>query len=89
MNTTDEALATLLADIESWKKNLPPSLQFRGPDTPINAGSYHYVLCWAFPEHWLRRSALPIIHLRFDDLLARLYADLILVSGTSQVCPHH
>jgi hypothetical protein len=38
MNTTDEALATLLADIQNWKKNLPPSLQFRGADTPINAG---------------------------------------------------
>jgi hypothetical protein len=39
MNTTDEALATLLADIESWKKNLHPSLQFRGPETPVDAGS--------------------------------------------------
>lgn len=51
MNTTDEALATLSADIENWKKNLHPSLQFRGPDTPINAGSYHYVLSCAFPDH--------------------------------------
>jgi len=41
MNTTDEALATLLADIENWKTNLPPSLQFRGPDTPTQAGWYH------------------------------------------------
>ena len=40
MNTTDEALATLLADLENWKKNLPPDLQFRGPDTPVNAGSW-------------------------------------------------
>jgi hypothetical protein len=39
MNTTDEALGTLLSDIENWKKNLPSSLQFRGPDTPIDAGS--------------------------------------------------
>jgi len=39
MNTTDEALAALLADIENWKKNLPPNLQFRGLDTPVNAGS--------------------------------------------------
>jgi hypothetical protein len=39
MDTTDEALAALLADIENWKKNLHPSLQFRGADTPINAGS--------------------------------------------------
>ena len=38
MNTNDEALGTLLADIENWKKNLPPSLQFRGPDTPTDAG---------------------------------------------------
>ena len=51
MNTTDEALAALSADIENWKKNLPPSLQFRGPDTPINAGLYHYVLFWVFAEH--------------------------------------
>ena len=87
MNTTDEALATLLADIENWKKNLPPSLQFRGPDTPINAGLWPCVLCWAFPEYWLRRSALPVILLRFDDLLARLHADLILVPGTSEVFP--
>lgn len=40
MNTTDEALATLLSDIENWKKNLPPNLQFRGPDSPVNAGSW-------------------------------------------------
>lgn len=39
MNTTDDALAKLLADIENWKKNLHPSLQFRGPDTPVEAGS--------------------------------------------------
>jgi hypothetical protein len=39
MNTANKALATLLADIEGWKKNLPPSLQFREVDTPINAGS--------------------------------------------------
>ena len=39
MNTTDEALAALSADIENWKKNLPSSLQFRGPDSPTNAGS--------------------------------------------------
>ena len=41
MNTSDEALATLLADIVNWKKNLPPSLQFRGPDTPTHAGLSH------------------------------------------------
>jgi hypothetical protein len=41
MNTNDEALATLLADIENWKRRLPPILQFRGSDTPTNAGSYH------------------------------------------------
>jgi len=89
MNTTDEVLAALSADIESWKKNLPPSLQFRGPDTPINAGSYHYILRGVLPEHWLCRSTLPVIHLRLDDFLARLHADFVLVPGTSQVCPHH
>jgi hypothetical protein len=89
MNTTDEALGTLLADIENWKKNLPSSLQFRGPNTPLDAGPYHCVPCWAFSEHWLCRSALPVVLLRFNDLLARLYADLIHVPGTPQVFPHH
>ncbi|KAI0062323.1 hypothetical protein BV25DRAFT_672613 [Artomyces pyxidatus] len=38
MLTNDEMLYALLADIENWKKNLPESLQFRGPNTPVNAG---------------------------------------------------
>lgn len=33
-------LYKLLADIENWKANLPESLQFRGPDTPMNAGKF-------------------------------------------------
>ena len=87
MNTTDEALATLLADIENWKRNLPPSLQFRGSDTPIDAGAYHCVPCWTFSENWQPRGAFPVILLRFIDLLARLHANLILVPGTPQVFP--
>lgn len=36
--TNDEALYTLLNDLETWKKNLPDNLQFRGPESPRNAG---------------------------------------------------
>jgi len=51
MNTTDAGLATLLADIENWKKNLPPSLQFRGPDTPTEAGSLFVTYVWGCSEY--------------------------------------
>jgi len=44
MLTTDAVLAELLADLESWKVNLPESLEYRGPETPRNAG-----LCHALP----------------------------------------
>lgn len=41
--TNDEELHSLLADIEAWKDNLPADLQFRGPETPRNAGA-----CFSF-----------------------------------------
>ena len=36
--TNDEELHSLLTDIETWKSNLPADLQFRGSETPRNAG---------------------------------------------------
>jgi hypothetical protein len=40
MFTTDEMLYNLLSDLESWKKNLPENLQYRGFDTPQDAGMW-------------------------------------------------
>jgi hypothetical protein len=68
MNTTDEALATLLVDIENWKKNLPPSLQFRGPDTPIDAGVLFLLYSCVLLIFWrvfMRISYLCPEHLKF------------------------
>ena len=36
--TNDDELHQLLSDLEAWKSNLPEDLQFRGPETPMNAG---------------------------------------------------
>lgn len=36
--TNDDELHKLLSDLEAWKSNLPEDLQFRGPETPMNAG---------------------------------------------------
>lgn len=40
MFTTDDMLYNLLSDLESWKKNLPENLQYRGSDTPQDAGMW-------------------------------------------------
>ena len=37
--TTDEALQAILTDLEGWRAALPEELQFRGPQTPRNAGT--------------------------------------------------
>jgi len=31
-------LYTLLSELESWKENLPENLQYRGSETPQDAG---------------------------------------------------
>ena len=38
--TDDDELHKLLGDLEAWKSNLPADLQFRGPETPMNAGEW-------------------------------------------------
>ncbi|KAH9180500.1 fungal-specific transcription factor domain-containing protein [Lactarius sanguifluus] len=83
MNTTDEALAVLLADLENWKKNLPPSLQFRGPGTPVNAGVlfllYSCVLM-IFYRVFMRISYSCPEHLKFA-LTVESWTNLVELTG--------
>jgi hypothetical protein len=82
MNTTDEALATLLLDIENWKKNLPPNLQFRGPDTLANAGS------------WCASKLDDILSTFYSGVLFLLYTCVLMIfwrvfMRISYSCPEH
>ncbi|KAH9079362.1 fungal-specific transcription factor domain-containing protein [Lactarius deliciosus] len=83
MNTTDEALAVLLADLENWKKNLPPSLQFRGPDSSVNAGVlfllYSCVLM-IFYRVFMRISYSCPEHLKFS-LTVESWTNLVELTG--------
>ncbi|KAH9997328.1 fungal-specific transcription factor domain-containing protein [Russula vinacea] len=83
MDTTDEALAALLADIENWKKNLHPSLQFRGADTPINAGVLFLLYSCVLMIFWrvfMRISYLCPEHLKFT-LTIESWTNLVELTG--------
>jgi len=85
MNTTDEALAALSADIENWKKNLPPSLQFRGADTPINAGVLFLLYTCVLMIFWrvfMRISYLCPEHLKFA-LTIESWTNLVDMTGNA------
>jgi len=65
---TDEVLETLLADIETWKNNLPADLQFQGSGTPRNAGLLHLLyscVCMIFWRVFMRISYTCPEHLKF------------------------
>lgn len=83
MNTTDEALATLLADLENWKKNLPSNLQFRGPDTPVNAGVLFLLYSCVLMIFWrvfMRISYSCPEHLKFS-LTIESWTNLVELTG--------
>ena len=81
--TNDEELRTLLRDLEAWRANLPDDLQFRGPDTPQNAGTVP-------PFHG--RSSSPLTTL--TGLLFLLYTTVNMIfwrvfMRISYTCPAH
>lgn len=85
MNTTDEALAALSADIENWKKNLHPSLQFQGPDTSINAGVLFLLYTCVLMIFWrvfMRISYLCPEHLKFA-LTIESWTNLVDMTGNA------
>ena len=64
--TTDEQLETILSDFDAWTAQLPPSLQFAGPDSSRQGGWLHSLLV-AFEV----RLGLPLAHVPLPDLPPR------------------
>ncbi|KAK7020498.1 fungal-specific transcription factor domain-containing protein [Favolaschia claudopus] len=82
---SDEILAKLLSDIESWKANLPDNLKFRGPDTPQNAGILHLLytsVCMIFWRVFMRISYSCPAHLKFA-LSVEQWTALVALTGES------
>ncbi|EIW84945.1 hypothetical protein CONPUDRAFT_162259 [Coniophora puteana RWD-64-598 SS2] len=83
MFATDEHLITLLADLESWKANLPLNLQYKGPDTPRDAGLLHLFyscVCMIFWRVFMRISYSCPAHLKFG-LTVENWSNLVLLTG--------
>ncbi|KAI0372936.1 hypothetical protein BV20DRAFT_1050357 [Pilatotrama ljubarskyi] len=81
--TSDEELHSLLADIEAWKENLPADLQFRGPDTPRNAGLLFLLFTCVNMIFWrvfMRISYSCPAHLKFS-LTVEKWTALVKMSG--------
>ncbi|KAI0636701.1 fungal-specific transcription factor domain-containing protein [Trametes polyzona] len=81
--TNDEELHSLLADIEAWKDNLPEDLQFRGPDTPRNAGLLFLLFTCVNMIFWrvfMRISYACPAHLKFS-LTVEKWTALVKMSG--------
>ncbi|KAH7908879.1 fungal-specific transcription factor domain-containing protein [Hygrophoropsis aurantiaca] len=85
MFTTDDMLNTLLTDLENWKTHLPESLQYRGPDTPQNAGLLHLLystVCMIFWRVFMRISYSCPAHLKFG-LTVETWSALVTLTGES------
>lgn len=85
MFTTDEMLYELLADLESWKANLPESLKYRGVDTAWNAGLLHLLyscVCMIFWRVFMRISYTCPAHLKFG-LTMETWTALVKLTGES------
>jgi hypothetical protein len=83
--TTDEMLHKLLEDIEKWKQNLPEDLQFKGPDTPRNAGLLHLFYACVLMIFWrvfMRISYTCPSHLQFA-LTVEHWSGLVKLTGDS------
>ncbi|TBU65547.1 fungal-specific transcription factor domain-containing protein [Dichomitus squalens] len=81
--TNDEELHALLGDIETWKSNLPADLQFRGPETPNNAGLLFLLYTCVNMIFWrvfMRISYACPAHLKFS-LTVEKWTALVKMSG--------
>ncbi|KAI0780657.1 fungal-specific transcription factor domain-containing protein [Trametes elegans] len=81
--TSDEELQKLLSDIEAWKDNLPADLQFRGPETPRNAGLlflFYTCVNMIFWRVFMRISYSCPAHLKFS-LTVEKWTGLVQMSG--------
>lgn len=85
MFTTDEMLYSLLSDLESWKTNLPENLQYRGSDTPQDAGLLHLLYCSVCMIFWrvfMRISYACPAHLKFG-LTVETWTSLVQLTSES------
>ncbi|KAI0273577.1 fungal-specific transcription factor domain-containing protein [Gloeopeniophorella convolvens] len=85
MNTDDETLRALHADIEGWKENLPPSLQFRGMDSPTDAGILFLLYSCVSMIFWrvfMRISYSCPEHLKFA-LTVENWSNLVKLTGNA------
>ncbi|CAL1705128.1 unnamed protein product [Somion occarium] len=81
--TNDEALYSLLNDLESWKKNLPDDLQFHGPGSPRNAGIlfiFYASVNMLFWRVFMRISYSCPAHLKFC-LTVEKWTQLVQMTG--------
>ncbi|KAK7693747.1 hypothetical protein QCA50_003319 [Cerrena zonata] len=81
--TNDEALYTLLNNLETWKKNLPDDLQFRGPESPRNAGIlfiFYAAVNMLFWRVFMRISYSCPAHLKFC-LTVEKWTELVQMTG--------
>ncbi|KAG1754413.1 fungal-specific transcription factor domain-containing protein [Suillus lakei] len=85
MFTTDDMLYNLLSDLESWKTNLPENLQYRGSDTPQDAGLLHLLYCSVCMIFWrvfMRISYACPAHLKFG-LTVETWTSLVQLTSES------
>lgn len=85
MFTTDDMLYSLLSDLESWKKTLPENLQYRGSDTPQDAGLLHLLYCSVCMIFWrvfMRISYACPAHLKFG-LTVETWTSLVRLTSES------
>ncbi|KAL6305297.1 fungal-specific transcription factor domain-containing protein [Sparassis latifolia] len=81
--TTDDALHSLLSDLETWRNNLPEELQFRGPETPMAAGLlflFYACVNMIFWRVFMRISYTCPSHLKFA-LTVEKWSALVSLTG--------
>ena len=86
--TDDAALHLLLRDMDAWKENLPEDLKYRGIESSRNAGMF-LSLINARKKIMPHRPAAPALFVCGDDVLARVHADIILLSDTPKIQIDH
>ncbi|KAG0693479.1 hypothetical protein DFH29DRAFT_1039264 [Suillus ampliporus] len=85
MFATDETLYNLLSDLESWKTHLPENLQYRGSNTPQDAGLLHLLYCSVCMIFWrvfMRISYACPAHLKFG-LTVETWSSLVQLTSES------
>ncbi|KZS88408.1 hypothetical protein SISNIDRAFT_531893 [Sistotremastrum niveocremeum HHB9708] len=82
---TDQDLDQLLALLEGWKANLPPSLQYVGTQSSVHAGLLHLLyscVCMLFWRVFMRISYSCPAHLKFNMTVQR-WTELVTMTRES------